>query len=726
MNRSYYHRSLTRLKMSRANGSKDLEFLAQKSKQNTRRILLFSLFCTYALLAVLGTTDYDLLLKKPIEIPGLKITLPLLTFYFVTPLVIMVLHFAVLWTYEYYLQELKKTPRQKIEKIPFSIFDLTYLRMSIVLECGINFLIYFFPLTVLTVFFLRFADYQSHFFTTWHLICITLNLLSVLHLMKRYSMYLYIGVSIYYFLILLFFTFFICFLKNPLAFSNKAIFYGLPVSKNVLFSFIPYLEVTHCNLNEKFDLNQAKAYRELEDKKEYQKPFLFYTTKGNLYGRRLIFADLSHTKMVNFDFRKADLRGASLKGSKLHFSLFLDAKLQTADLYRASLHGAILIKANLQKADLSEANLQKANLFEANLQKADLSLANLQKADLSLANLQKADLSLANLQKADLSEANLQEADLSLANLQKADLSLANLQKADLFEANLQKADLIEANLQKADLIEANLQEADLSLANLQKADLSLANLQKADLSLANLQEAILSLANLQEAILYQANLQGAILYQANLQGAVLYQANLQGAVLYQANLQGADLYQANLQGADLSLANLQGADLYQANLQGADLSLASLQGAILYQANLQGAIAEKNLSSQKFINRIAKNTKLHILTKTKLSSLEFEKIENILYESFLFQQKFLSAKKIYYLTSKEIEEFRREFKERISLVKKAIGKTSSEWLEMQKREYISGVLTWEEACKIQKEVTAPEARKRMGLDEVNWEEKCR
>ena len=62
----------------------------------------------------------------------------------------------------------------------------------------------------------------------------------------------------------------------------------------------------------------------------------------------------------------------------------------------------------------------------------------------------------------------------------------------------------------------------------------------------------------------------------------------------------------------------------------------------------------------------------------------------------------------------------------RINLVKQAVGKTSLEWLEMQKGKYIIGVLTWKDACNIQKEVTSPETRKLMGLDKVNWKEKCK
>ena len=701
-------------------------------------------------------------------------------------------------------------------------------------------MIYLFPLIVLTIFFCRFADYQNWLCTGLHLTYITLNLLSIWYIRKHFKSIdinnkLEIVIYCFWGGLAVLFRIFVVVLFIPLVFSS-------------IKNYFPHLEVTYRNLNENFNLNDAKAYRELEDQKEKQKPYLFYATKVNLRGRRLIFADLSHTKMVNFDFREADFRHADLTGCKLQFSYFQKTNLQGANLSDANLREAVFSEANLQGAILSEANLQKADLSEANLQGADLSWAKLQEVDLSEANLQGADLSKANLQSADLSEANLKGAKLLWANLQEADLSKANVQGAKLLWAKLQGADLSEAKLQEADLSEANLQGADLSWAKLQEVDLSEANLQGADLlginlqeanlsgadlSNANLQEADLSKADVQGAKLLWAKLQGADLSEANLQGATLsgagllstitrstkqmtlvgshcerseaisalsvqlvprsprgltasrgdifyqekstpniyelvlgiepsnfpkvelsrtmaigvkggnlkgadlpraivqgalhsmaefslganfYGANLQGADLSGANLQGADLSGANLQGADLSGAklqgtdlsgaNLQGADLSGANLQGADLSGAELQGAILSKANLQGTYAGEEWQRPRFISRIGKPTELQGLGEEKFSSYLFNIIKNILVS--------------YGLRDRD------SLEKWISFIKKAIGKTSSEWLEMQKGKYISGVLTWEEACKIQKEVTAPEARKRMGLDEINWEEKCR
>ncbi len=516
------------------------EFLAEKSKRNSRRILVFSLFCTYALLAVLGTSDYDLLLKQPIEIPGLRITLPLLTFYFVTPLAILALHFGVLWMHDRYLKELQNIPRAMIEEIPFSILDAPHLDASSLVRWSVNFLVYLFPLLVLTVFFFHFAKYQSSGLSFWHLLCLNIDLLFILHFAHptKDRIFKLFG-ALFSLVLFLIFTFFCSFFIYP---SH------LLAIKQIKFlhPLLPHLKVTHCNLNKGFDLNEAKAYRELDDEKE-KRPYLFYTTMVDLRNRKLVLADLSYSKMVNFDLTGADLRGASL----------LDNQLQNSCI------------------------------------------------------------------------------------------ALSNLQGAKLWGANLQGTDLQRANLQRAMLVEANLQ--------------------------------------------------GAVLLDAKLQGAFLVNANLQGAVLLDAKLQGARLIGTNLQGAFLIGTNLQGAFLVHANLQ----------GAYMDGTNLQGAYAGKDFKG--FLDFIGKPTQLSRLGSKKFTQEDSQRIV-----------KTIKSKPIYTLLDKST------IRKWIALVKQAVGKSSLEWLEMQKGQYVTGVLTWKEACEIQRQVDGPHVRKFMGLDEVNWEEKCK
>ena len=376
-------------------------FLAEKSKHNTRRILFFSLFCAYALLAVLGTSDYDILLKRPIGIPGLRITLPLLTFYTVTPLTILILHFGVVWMHERYRQDLQNIPRKTLEEIPFSILDVLHFDANFFLKLGVNFLVYFFPLLVLLSFFYWFAKYQNLGFTFFHLMCLIICLILDLGFICKFRWpnmkwrFKIMAILPYSFILLfsiLFFASFCLFLNSPSDFFEYLDRFLTPDQKKILRAKLPHLEVTYCNLNKNFDLNEVKAYRELDNEKQ-KRPYLYYITKVDLRGRKLILADLSYSKMVNFDFSGADLRWAKLKKTQLQYSFLENANLQGANLEGADLREtnlkdakhlgeAILKNANLQGADLKNANLQGANLIGANLEGADLENANLQGANL--------------------------------------------------------------------------------------------------------------------------------------------------------------------------------------------------------------------------------------------------------------------------------------------------------------------------------------------------------
>ncbi|WP_089727024.1 pentapeptide repeat-containing protein [Candidatus Thiosymbion oneisti] len=210
--------------------------------------------------------------------------------------------------------------------------------------------------------------------------------------------------------------------------------------------------------------------------------------------------------------------------------------------------------------------------------------------DLSGRDLRYADFYQSDLWDADLRGAKLQHANLDGTKLQGADLRGAQLEGAVLIGAQLEGADLRGAQLQGAVLREARLEGADLSWAQLQGADLTGAQLEGAVLVEAQLEGADLTGAQLEGAVLVEAQLEGADLLWVQLQGADLRGAQLQGAVLFWAQLQGADLTGAQLEGADLRGAQLEGADLREAQLEGADLRGAQLEGADLTGAQLEGA----------------------------------------------------------------------------------------------------------------------------------------
>ena len=133
-----------------------------------------------------------------------------------------------------------------------------------------------------------------------------------------------------------------------------------------------------------------------------------------------------------------------------------------------------------------------------------------------------------------------------------------------------------------------DLTGAIFDFASLPKVDFEGAQLQGASFKSAQLQGASLDGARLQTASLDEAQLQGAWLVGAQLQDASLEEAQLQGASLRSAQLQGAKLDDAQLQYAQLDYAHLQGASFEGANLHGTELEYAELDGAKLTSQLLQ------------------------------------------------------------------------------------------------------------------------------------------
>jgi uncharacterized protein YjbI with pentapeptide repeats len=143
----------------------------------------------------------------------------------------------------------------------------------------------------------------------------------------------------------------------------------------------------------------------------------------------------------------------------------------TLDLKDRDLRFANFRKTDLRKADLSQANLQGAYLGFSNLQGANFSDASLEGAFLQFSKLQGAIFDEAYLQGANLSNANLQNSKLTYAGLQGAMLRSSNLQGASLDEAKLQGANLSNANLQGVDLTYAKIQATDFRFARLGKLE---------------------------------------------------------------------------------------------------------------------------------------------------------------------------------------------------------------------------------------------------------------
>ena len=179
--------------------------------------------------------------------------------------------------------------------------------------------------------------------------------------------------------------------------------------------------------------------------------------------------------------------------------------------------------------------------------------------DLSGRNLSCSNLRGSDLRRADLSDAILVGTHLDNANLQGVELDHANLQGATLINAKLQEADLDNAQVQGADLDGAQLHRASLKGTQFQGSILRVVHFDSADISGAQFQGAALDGAWFQGVALYHSAFQGASLIGARLQAALIKDVQLQGAVLDNAGLQGAFFQSSDVRGALFRNARLQG-----------------------------------------------------------------------------------------------------------------------------------------------------------------------
>jgi uncharacterized protein YjbI with pentapeptide repeats len=148
-------------------------------------------------------------------------------------------------------------------------------------------------------------------------------------------------------------------------------------------------------------------------------------------GRDLKGAALDLASLPKVDFEGAQLQGASLQYTHLEGASLIQAQLQGASLRFTHLEGAALDFAQLQGASLDFAKLQGASLVDVGFQAASLNLAQLEGANLRAAQLQGASLDGARLQGAALAGAQLQGASLQKAELQATDLSGALLWRSN-------------------------------------------------------------------------------------------------------------------------------------------------------------------------------------------------------------------------------------------------------------------------------------------------------
>lgn len=414
---------------------------------------LFAVF--YLLVAAAGVTHLDIFLENPVKLPFLSVDLPLKGFFWMGPLILLVVHAYVLLHFALLAEKASlltkgvssgaanATASSPIA-LPIDIFVQMLTRPRASRPKLIGFLILmiawislvFAPVLLLVFFELQFLPYQSLWITYWHRVALVLDLVLVWRLWPgvpdltlapnatRYRRWATPAMMIVVTVASLCLVWFVATLPGELKTTEDWWPHRLLVAGAVdpntqrptsLWSnrlVLPALDlVDHAKLDTQAKLAAAPVLQSLR-------------------GRKLVGAVLSYAQLPNTDFTAADLREASLDGLNAPGSWFDYADLSGARLDGAALQGASFYASVMQGASLDSVQLQGAHMVAAQLQGAWMASANLEGVSLISADLRRSILDKADLRGSTLAETRLQGASIADAKLWGASMDHAFIWKA--------------------------------------------------------------------------------------------------------------------------------------------------------------------------------------------------------------------------------------------------------------------------------------------------------
>jgi len=438
----------------------------------------------------------DLFLERSVKLPFLNIELPLLAFFFLAPILFLVVHaytlvHLVMLTekakrYHQALHDPKRAvtngARENLQwQLPSNIF-IQFLAGPSGLRGGLFgwllrtigwMTLVIAPVLLVLMIQVQFLPFHSSFITWTQRIALVVDLLLIWWMWRKI-------------------------LSGREADSRRRVSWGWPALGLVLSLGVVLLSwVTAIFPGEWQDRFQEKHYsgdRRLHDL-VFNGPVNDVTRhRASLFSSTLVLTgfniyeglgidDPEKAKWHDFIFRA---RARDLKGAIFDLAILPRVDFEGADLLRASLahaqlQGASLDHAQLQGAGLDDAQLQGASLDDAQLQGASLNFARLQGASLFGAQLQGASLQSAELEGSSLDSESSECAMFTDRLPECSAINPAQLQAASLDAAQLQGASLFGAQLQGASFDRAQLQGVKLQLASLDATDLETALLWRTD-----------------------------------------------------------------------------------------------------------------------------------------------------------------------------------------------------------------------------------------------------
>jgi uncharacterized protein YjbI with pentapeptide repeats len=264
-----------------------------------------------------------------------------------------------------------------------------------------------------------------------------------------------------------------------------------------------------------------------------------------------------------------------------HFGLHRNLKLRFATLWQKEVPPELLAVYEAQWLKLGEAPVpDKDSMLAA--RRAHGGRIDLRGRDLSFADLFGSTIIGADFTGADLTEATLAQANVSGSNFSDATLARSNLLLADASEAVFQSATMTDSFLSGANFDGADFTTADISGSGMEDSRAINADFFRVSAQGVSFGRSLLAGANFEEAILF-----GADFRESRLLGAKFPGAHALGAGFDRADARFAEWTGAHLAAASFYRADLTGARFVSARLMGASLKGAAVTGAVFDEADV-------------------------------------------------------------------------------------------------------------------------------------------
>lgn len=467
-------------KTKNSSSNKDIrELLNLSANRNNTMLIFFFSFGLYVFISTINTSDIALLLPRhSFKMPFIDFELSLLHFYILAPLLLLLLHFNLLFNHYKNLEKLDKY-KNKIDltTINPSLYGFAFVKegnfQGFMVNLILYILLYILPLVVFTTIYIRFADYHHQFITPLHLLIIMIDLLfigfSIVYSAQhsyfprkkistlKLGLYLVPFIATGVIMIEYFYSYY-----YPLVYTKYDPLYAETIKNKFSCQLINGL---YTNMQYEKDLIcYPRLVVQEEEMAKISKSALYiprYLTmhhidKANIE-HDLIIAHGTRIDLSNRNLRYAVLKGniltrANLKNTQLQASNLINAHMQAVDLENADLTDAVMMYTELEYASLIGINLQGANLVNAQMQNIDAFTApnSTHSSNFMHAKMQNVNLINAKFMGANLSNVNLERADLNGTNFTNANLANSSFVRAHITSSQFINANLTDANFSEA------------------------------------------------------------------------------------------------------------------------------------------------------------------------------------------------------------------------------------------------------------------------------------